>query len=921
MIMDKKLFLLDAYALIYRAYYAFITSPMKNSKGLNTSTIFGFISVMDEVLRKEDPSHIAVVFDPGGPTFRHEMFPPYKANREETPEDIRLAVPIIKELINAFNIAVVESEGYEADDVIGTLSAQAEKEGFRVYMMTPDKDYAQLVSENAFVFKPKRAGSEVEIWDIAFVKEKFGVESPAQVVEILALWGDAADNIPGVPGIGEKTSKKIISAYNNLESVYDHIEDFKGKQKENLINYKKQAFLSRELVTIKLDVPIQFVPENYVRKELDAEKLGVLFDDLEFRTLKSRILNQKSPEDNSSPVQGNLFSDEVTPISYEQKFDTIDTIDKNYKKLESLEVFDDFRKKAYTKKSFCFDTETTSLNPHEAELLGIALCCEKDVAYYFSYKDPESSFLLDKIKSLIEDSSLTKIGQNLKYDIRVLKKHGIHCHGKLFDTMVAHYLVQPEQRHNLNALSEQYLNYSPIKIESLIGSKGKNQKTMDKVEEGKLIEYACEDADLTWQLAEKLRVSVEENELESLATEIEMPLIYVLADMEHEGVKIDDTILNDFGIILNRELISKEKEIFRHAGTGFNISSPKQLGEILFDKLKIASDVKKTKSKQYSTNEEVLNSLTDKHEIVSHVLEYRSLKKLLSTYVEALPKLILESTGRLHTSYNQTLVATGRLSSNNPNLQNIPIREERGREVRKAFVPGNPDGLIIAADYSQIELRIMAHLSGDQNMIEAFHENQDIHTATAAKIYGVSGKDVSREMRSKAKTANFGIIYGISAFGLSQRLKIKRTEAKELIDGYFSSFPGVKSYMEASIENARETSYVKTLLGRIRYLPDIKSRNAVVRGVAERNAINAPIQGSAADIIKIAMIRIFHRMREESFKSKMILQVHDELIFDVVAKEKESLSLLIKEEMENAWKLNVPLTVDMGVGKNWLEAH
>ena len=920
---EKKLFLLDAYALIFRAYYAFISNPIKNSKGFNTSTIFGFINTLDEVLRKEDPSHIAVAFDPAGPTFRNELYPGYKANRDETPEDIRSSIPWIKKIIEAYNIPVVEAKGYEADDVIGTLAKQAEKEGFKVYLMTPDKDYAQLVSENIFMFKPKRSGNEAEIWGIPEVKENFGVENPMQVIDILALWGDSSDNVPGIPGIGEKTSKKLIAEYKSLEAIFENADKFKGKQKENILNSQELAKLSKVLVTIRLDVPVTFDASKYEKEDPDTQKLSELFDELEFRTLKKRILGEESTQ--AAPAegtQGNLFSGFASPAaSSKSTSDTIETLDKKYSLLQTKPQMAELKEKVYRCKAICFDTETTGLDPHLCELVGIALSCEKDNAYFYHHSNQNDKEIFAFLKQILEDDTILKVGQNLKFDIRVLKKYDIHCKGELFDTMVAHYLLQPEQRHNLNILSGIYLQYAPITIESLIGEKGRNQRSMETVPQEILVSYACEDADVAWQLYEILSEEVENSGLNKLALEVEMPLVNVLADMEDAGVKLDSSALDEYAKILNRELIEIEKKIHELAGIEFNISSPKQLGDILFERLKIAPDAKKTKTKQYSTGEDVLTTLADRHEIVPAVLEFRSLKKLLSTYVEALPLLVNKKTGRLHTSFNQTLVATGRLSSNNPNLQNIPIREERGREIRKSFIPGVPENILIAADYSQIELRLMAHLSRDENMIRAFSENKDIHTATASRIHGISEEDVTREMRSGAKTANFGIIYGISAFGLSQRLRISRTEAKELIEGYFRSFPGVRTYMDESIRRAREEGCVYTLLGRKRYLPDIHSRNSLVRGMAERNAINAPIQGSAADIIKIAMVKIHRRMAKEHLKSRMILQVHDELIFEVIPEEEKEMKQLIRQEMESAWELSVPLTVDMGQGKNWLEAH
>lgn len=920
---QKKLFLLDAYALIFRAYYAFITNPIKNSRGFNTSTIFGFINTLDEVLRKENPSHIAVVFDPAGPTFRNELYPEYKANREETPEDIKASLPWVKKITEAYNIPVVESPGYEADDVIGTLAKKAEQEGYTIFLMTPDKDFAQLVSDNIFMYKPKRSGNEAEILGVEEVKERFGVDDPLQVIDILALWGDSSDNVPGIPGIGEKTSKKLISQYKSLETILENIDEFKGKQKENISNSRDQAKVSKQLVTIKLDAPVEFEQEKYRKKDFNKEKLAALFDELEFKTLKTRIIGEEEDEKiASSEKQGDLF--EGFPgmqKATESSLDTLKTVKKEYILLESIEQVNEVKKQIYKKKEVCFDTETTGLDPYLSELVGIALSYEKDKGYFYYHNPKTDKKILNVLKQIIEDRAILKIGQNLKYDIRVLKQYDIHCKGQLFDTMVAHYLLQPEQRHNLNMLSEHYLKYSPVKIESLIGPKGKKQKTMDGAPITELVEYSCEDADLTMQLYKIFAEELKQNNLERLANEVEMPLVYVLAEMEQAGVKLDIQALKKYALFLNKELKNIENKIYELAGVEFNISSPRQLGEVLFDRLKISSDAKRTKTKQYSTSEDVLTSLTEKHDIVPAVLEFRSIKKLLSTYVEALPKLINPRTERVHTSFNQTLVATGRLSSNNPNLQNIPIREERGREIRKSFVAGTKENIMIAADYSQIELRLMAHLSGDENMINAFNNNEDIHTATAARIHGIPEEQVTREMRSGAKTANFGIIYGISAFGLAQRLRIKRTEAKSLIEGYFKSFPGVKKYMEESIARAREDSCVYTLMGRKRYLPDIQSRNSLVRGIAERNAINAPIQGSAADIIKIAMVKIHKRMEKEGLGSKMIIQVHDELIFDVLAEEDQTMTDLIKEEMEKAWTLDVPLIVELGKGKNWFEAH
>lgn len=922
----KKIFFLDAYALIFRSYYAFISNPMKNSKGLNTSTVFGFVLSLDEILRKEKPDYIGVVFDPPGPTFRKDMFPEYKANREATPEDIKTAVPWIKKILKAYNIPSVEVEGFEADDVIGTLAGKAEKEQLEVYMVTPDKDFAQLVTDNIFMYKPARMGNGVEILGIKEVCEKFEIDSPLQVIDILGLWGDTADNVPGVPGIGEKTSKKLISQYKSIENILENVADFKGKQKENLTNFREQAILSKKLVTIEKNVAINFDAKSFEREELNKESLSDIFDELEFRTLKAKIIGESStPIIKAENQQGNLFGDVITeeqnPLA--SSHENLESQNKNYQVIDNQAALILLCKEIENKKAFCFDTETTGLDPHNAILVGMSISFSAHQAYYIPAKEniEATSEFLSPLAKLLADESVLKVGQNLKYDIRVLKKYNIECVGEIFDTMVAHYLLYPERRHGLNILSEEYLNYSPVKIEQLIGVKGKRQRTMDTVPLDIIKDYACEDADITWQLFEIFSVELEKNNLTELARITEMPLVHVLAEMEHNGVQINIQALKEYSVELTAEAIKLEESIYEQAGQSFNISSPKQLGEILFDKLKISENAKKTKTKQYSTSEDILSDLADKHEIVNLVLDYRSVKKLLSTYIEALPKLLNEHTGRLHTSYNQTLVATGRLSSNNPNLQNIPIREERGREIRKSFIPGSSDYILIAADYSQIELRLMAHLSKDENMISSFNRGEDIHTATAAKINGIQETEVTREMRSQAKTANFGIIYGISAFGLAQRLKIKRTDAKELIDGYFRSFPAVKRYMDESIRKAAEEGCVYTILGRKRFLPDILSRNSMVRGVAERNAINAPIQGSAADIIKIAMVNIYKRMKREALESKMILQVHDELVFEVKRSEEELMKKLITEEMESAYKLDIPLTVDMGLGENWLEAH
>ncbi len=929
---EKKLFLLDAYALIFRAYYAFISNPMKNSSGLPTSTVFGFTLALDEILRKENPSHIAVVFDPPGPNFRHEMFPAYKANRDATPEDIKEAVPYIKRLIEGFNIPVIEEMGYEADDVIGTMAKKAEKEGYAVYMMTPDKDFAQLVTENISMYKPGRGGAAAEVLGPDEVREKFLVEHPKQVIDILALWGDSADNIPGAPGIGEKTAKKLIGQFKSVEGVYENIEMLKGKQKENLENFKDQVLLSKELATIALDVPVKKEAGDLKRRELNYSALKELFDELEFKNLTMRILGSAPPDITSQEEQytapsgqGNLFGGDDSGMNSQvhSSFKTIESVDHNYILVNDLDGVQSLAEELSTLDSFCFDTETTGLDPIEAELVGIAFSWKAHTAYYVAFgENPDEAKRWIQVLALpFQDAGIEKIGQNLKYDLHILKNYNIDVKGRLFDTMVANFLLKPDQKHNLNVMAEQYLDYSMVKIEELIGKKGARQSSFKSVPLDQAKEYAGEDADITFQLAQIFRPQLTENGYNPLFENIEMPLIPVLMNMEHTGVMLDVEALRIFAEELRKDILVTEAKIFELAGMEFNISSPKQLGEVLFDRLKIISDPKKTKTKQYATGEEVLTQLREKHEIVDSVLEYRSLRKLLSTYVEALPNLVKKGTKKIHTSYNQALVTTGRLSSNNPNLQNIPIREERGREIRRAFIPSEPGNLFFSADYSQIELRLMAHMSADPQMIEAFVKEEDIHTTTAAKIFKIPLAEVSREMRSKAKTANFGIIYGISAFGLSQRMQISRTEARQLIDGYFETYPGVRTYMDECIKSAREKGFVETMYGRKRNLPDILSRNSVVRGNAERNAINSPIQGSAADIIKIAMVRIQKRFDEEGLKSAMILQVHDELNFDVIPGELDLVVRIVKSEMEQASQLLVPLTVEMGSGANWLEAH
>ncbi|HEY5469978.1 MAG TPA: DNA polymerase I [Bacteroidales bacterium] len=927
----KKLFLLDAYALIFRAYYAFIKNPRITSKGLNTSAIFGFLLALEEVLQKQKPTHIAVVFDTPTPTFRHEMFKEYKAHRDETPEDIIKAVPYIKRLIEAYKIPVIDYPGFEADDVIGTLARKASERGFVTYMMTPDKDFAQLVSPNVFMFKPSRSGNESILWGVDDIKKEFSVQRPEQVIDVLALMGDSADNIPGAPGVGPKTAMKLVSEYGSVEALFRNTDKLKGKLREIIENNKAQIELSKILATIEQNVPVDLDENALVLEVPDPVKLKALFDELEFKTISAKILAEidksEKPRETKPPAsppkdsqQGTLFGDEaIAPIT---NISSIENVVHHYTLISSNSELKDFVKLIGGLKEFCFDSETTSINPLDAELVALTFSWEKGKGYLIHFPDneKETKAILEILRPVFENPDTLKIGQNIKFDIQVLANYGIQVKGPLFDTMIAHYLLEPDMRHNMNLLSETYLSYSPVHIESLIGDKGNNQKNMRSVAVDKLMEYAVEDADVTYQLKNVFEPKIKSEGLGELSRNIEMPLINVLAAMERYGVKLNLDDLKEITSNLREDIISLEKEIYALAETEFNISSPKQLGDILFIRLKLDEKARVTKTKQFITNEEILQRLVSKHPIVEKVLEYRGLRKLLSTYVEALPLLVDKNTGRIHTSYNQAVAATGRLSSNNPNLQNIPVRDARGREIRKAFVPDS-GCVFLSVDYSQIELRLMAHLSKDKSMIDDFLSGNDIHAGTASKIFGVDIKDVTREMRSRAKTANFGIIYGISSYGLSERLNIGRKEAKELIDGYFNSYPGVKIYMDESIRKARELGYVTTMFGRRRYLRDILSNNQVVRGNAERNAINAPLQGSAADIIKIAMVRIYNRMITEKYRSKMILQVHDELIFEVVKSELEKLKEMVVYEMSNAVKLDVPLMVDAGVGNNWFEAH
>ena len=921
----EKLFLLDAYALIYRAYYAFIKNPRINSKGFNTSAVLGFVNTLEEVLRKEEPTHIGIAFDPPGPTFRHNAFAAYKAQREETPEVIKWSVTPIKDIIKAYRIPILEIRGYEADDVIGTLATQAGKRGINTYMMTPDKDYGQLVSEHVFMYRPKYGDKDFDIMGVDEVKEKFNIESPAQVIDMLGLMGDTADNIPGCPGVGEKTAQKLIAQFGSIENLLAHTNELKGAIKKKVEENEEQIRFSKFLATIKTDVPVELDMETLKRREPDEKELRRIFEQLEFRTLIERVLNGEKKPAPATPAQPDLFgffTDNGTEETKNSNLTRLDDLHYDYQLVDNEEKMRDLFQKLITTQVLSLDTETTGTDPISAELVGMSFSYEENQAFYVPVPPDgeEAQKIVNIFKPVFENEKTVKVGQNIKYDLLVLENYGVTLKGKMFDTMIAHYVLQPELRHGMDYLAEIYLKYDTIKIEELIGPKGKNQKNMRDLPPNEVYKYACEDADVTLKLKNVLEGELAENGVKDLFEEIEMPLVPVLAYMERNGVRIDTEALKETSRHFTARMNQIEEEVHQLAGTNFNIASPKQVGEILFDKLKIVEKAKKTKSGQYVTSEEVLESLKGKHEIVGKILEHRGLKKLLGTYIDALPQLINPKTGRIHTSFNQTVTATGRLSSSNPNLQNIPVRNEDGKEIRKAFIPD--DGCeFFSADYSQIELRIMAHLSEDPHMIEAFNEEQDIHAATAAKIYKEPLEGVTREQRSKAKTANFGIIYGISVFGLAERLNVDRKEAKALIDGYFETYPHVREYMDKSIRSAREKGYIETIFKRKRYLPDINSHNAVVRGYAERNAINAPIQGSAADIIKVAMVRIYQRFMKEGIRSKMILQVHDELNFSVLPEEKEKVKQIVISEMESAYKMKVPLRADCGWGKNWLEAH
>ena len=919
-----KLFLLDAYALIYRSYYAFIKNPRINSKGQNTSAIIGFCNTLNEVLQKEQPTHIGVAFDPHGPTFRSEAFPAYKAQRDATPEDIHAAVPIIKDILRAYHIPILQVDGFEADDVIGTLAKKADSIGVKCYMLTPDKDYGQLVTELANIYRPRHGGG-YEVMGPKEVCEKYGITTPPQVIDLLALMGDSADNFPGCPGVGEKTAAKLIADFGSVDQLLARTDELKGALQKKVIEHVDDIKMSYFLATIKTDVPIELNMDDLKVVEPDNEKLRQLFTELEFKQLADKIL--KKPQKPSIPANGQLdlfaeFTADGADLSKNTSFETLKTTPHDYKLVDNEEDLKKLRDYFLTNEILSLDTETTSTSPIDAELVGLSFAVKEFEAFYVPIPDnrEEALRIVNIFKEVYESSQILKIGQNLKYDLEVLRNYGIELKGKMWDTMIAHYLIQPELHHNMDYMAEIYLNYQTIHIDELIGPKGKNQRSMRSLPPSQVYEYAAEDADITLRLKNKLEAELKKFECEDLFYDIEMPLMPVLAEMEMNGVCLDTESLKETSVILTKRMLDIEKRIYELAGEQFNIASPKQVGDILFEKLKIVEKAKKTKTGQYVTSEDVLQQLRNKHEIVADILEHRGLKKLLGTYVDALPSLINKRTGHIHTSFNQTITATGRLSSSDPNLQNIPIRGEDGKEIRKAFVP-EQGCLFFSADYSQIELRVMAHLSQDENMIRVFQEGKDLHAATAANIYKKPIEEVTRDERTKSKRANFGIIYGITIFGLAERLDIPRDEAKMLIDGYFATFPQVHDYMEKSKEIARQKGYVTTLFGRRRYLPDINSHNATVRGFAERNAINAPIQGTAADIIKVAMIRIFNRFKAEGIKSKMILQVHDELNFSVLPEEKEKVERIVVEEMQSAITLAVPLVADSGFGANWLEAH
>ncbi|MBV7440563.1 DNA polymerase I [Weeksellaceae bacterium TAE3-ERU29] len=929
---DKRLFLLDAYALIFRGYYAFIKNPRINSKGLNTSAIMGFMNSLLDVIKREQPTHLAVVFDVGSQnTLRHGYFPDYKANRDETPEGIKVAVPYIQEILRAMHIPILFAEGYEADDVIGTLSRQAEDEGFTTYMVTPDKDFAQLVTDKVKMYKPSSRGGGIQIWGVKEIQENFGLESPHQVIDYLGMMGDSADNIPGIPGIGPKIAQKLLAKYGSMEALYENTHELKGKQKQNVEENKEQAFLSKRLATILTDAPVDFDEKSLTVDKPDFEKVTEIFNELEFRRLLENIYKTYSAEDELKKLQPKV--ENSTPTLFDAVTEETDTTQTAFKTIENQEhlyqLVDSemglklLVNKLLKQKEFCFDCETTDLKALDAELVGMSFSYEAGKGYYvtFSKDFEETKAKLEVLRPVLENNEILKIGQNLKYDIKVLFKYGIQIASPIYDTMVAHYLINPDMRHNMDTLSETYLNYQPVSIESLIGKKGKNQKSFDSVPLDQQTEYAVEDADITYQLKQVFQPKLEEIKAEKLFQEVEIPLIKVLADMEKEGITLDVSALAEISKELETDLAELEKKIYEFAEEEFNLNSPKQLGDILFEKMQLVKKPKKTRTGQYSTSEDILSKLVDKHPIIANILEYRQLQKLKSTYVDSLPNEVDKKTGRIHTVFAQTVAATGRLASNNPNLQNIPIRTPRGQEVRKSFIAKDDNHVILAADYSQIELRLIAGMSQDKAMMESFLNGEDIHTATAAKVFGINPNEVTREQRSNAKTVNFGIIYGVSAFGLSEQTTLSRGESKDLIDAYFETYPQLKDYMSKQVDLARKQGYVETILGRRRYLRDINSNNYVVRSHAERNAVNAPVQGSAADIIKLGMVKLHQILNEKNFKTKMLLQVHDELVFETPKDELEIVKPIIKETMENAIEFSVPLVVECGIGKNWLEAH
>ncbi|WP_291275691.1 DNA polymerase I [Flavobacterium sp.] len=946
---QKRLFLLDAYALIFRGYYAFIKNPRINSKGMDTSAIMGFMNSLMDVIRREKPDHLAVAFDKGGSDYRLEMYTEYKANRDETPEAIKIAVPYIQELLRAMHIPIIEEAGFEADDLIGTLAKQAEKQGYQVYMVTPDKDFGQLVSENIFMYRPARMGNDIEIWGVEEVKAKFEVEHPLQVIDFLGMMGDAVDNIPGLPGVGEKTAKKLLAEFGSMENLLANTDKLKGALKEKIEANKEKGILSKKLATILLDCPVTFDEKDYELSKPDVEKTDIIFQELEFRQMKTQFdklfgsgkeydeietngtdsnnIIKKTPAKKGPENQMDLFgfSDDDQEISQGHSFyATLETTDHFYQIVQGEMPTRILIQNLMSQTSVCFDTETTGIDALNAELVGMSFAWEKGKAFYIPFPEnqDEAQLLVTKFKPFFENEAIEKIGQNMKYDLKVLRNYGLEVKGPLFDTMIAHYLINPDMRHNMDVLAETYLKYSPKSIETLIGKKGKGQKSMREVALEDIKEYAAEDADITLQLKENFQPILEKVGTKKLFDEIEIPLVQVLADMEAEGIRLDVDFLKEMSKEMEVEIKSLEQKIYETAGETFNLASPKQLGDILFDKLKIGgAKQKKTKTGQYATGEEILSYLANDHEIVRDILDWRQMVKLQSTYIDALPNQVDEKTQRVHTDYMQTVAATGRLSSNNPNLQNIPIRTERGRQIRKAFIAKDENYTLVSADYSQIELRIIAALSGEENMIKAFQNHEDIHKSTAAKVFNVPLDEVTKEQRSHAKTVNFGIIYGVSAFGLSNQTNLSRKESADLIEAYYQTYPKLKSFMTSQVDFAREHGYVETISGRRRYLKDINSANAIVRGGAERNAVNAPIQGSAADIIKIAMINIHKRLKAEHWQSKMLLQVHDELVFDVHNSELEKIQPMIKHEMENAFKMSVPLDVEIGLGKNWLEAH